>query len=465
MNRAKFFILALALLISVNYNFAQTGWNRQTNPIAPSLTNTLGKIQFVSASEGWISAPNGHLLHTTDAGAAWNIVTPFPNDTVSSVSDPSISMCWINNLQGWKINWIGTSLNDARGAVIHHTDDGGVTWTKKVLSTEAGDAGLQIQFVDANYGWAMIYNFSNGNAKFFKTSDGGNNWNAFNGKGIFYFADQNNGWAIYPAGNNIIPPVKIYHTANGGADWIEQYSDNTAGGFNAIQFTDNNNGWVVGDNGKILKTTNGGTTWVPITNTGIDPASQSKCVFFIDANTGWIGTNDGVLNLNPARIVLYTGDGGATWTKQAPPANNAVFSIFFLDKNTGWLTADNCVQNCDGADSLKIWQGAICNTITGGLTGTNKGNGQAPVDYILSQNYPNPFNPATTIKYSISKPAFVNLTVYDLLGRVINTLVNENKSIGTYEIVFDGNKLASGTYFYRIQAGGFSQTKKLILLK
>jgi len=83
----------------------------------------------------------------------------------------------------------------------------------------------------------------------------------------------------------------------------------------------------------------------------------------------------------------------------------------------------------------------------------------------LFQNYPNPFNPETKINYNVSKSGFVTIKVYDLLGREVTTLVNENKPAGNYSIKFDGSKLVSGIYFYRMKAGDFVQTKKLILLK
>jgi hypothetical protein len=88
-----------------------------------------------------------------------------------------------------------------------------------------------------------------------------------------------------------------------------------------------------------------------------------------------------------------------------------------------------------------------------------------PVDYELLQNYPNPFNPATTIRYQIPKFSHVKLTVYDVLGHRVAMLVNEEKSPGEYSVSFNASSLASGIYFYRIKAGGFIQTKKLILLK
>ena len=83
----------------------------------------------------------------------------------------------------------------------------------------------------------------------------------------------------------------------------------------------------------------------------------------------------------------------------------------------------------------------------------------------LSQNYPNPFNPRTTIMYQLSRSSVVRLSVYDILGREVTTLVNEVKEPGSYTILFDGSKLASGIYFYRLQAGTYHDTKKLLLLR
>ncbi|MFH1194240.1 MAG: T9SS type A sorting domain-containing protein [bacterium] len=91
-----------------------------------------------------------------------------------------------------------------------------------------------------------------------------------------------------------------------------------------------------------------------------------------------------------------------------------------------------------------------------------------PAEFALYQNYPNPFNPSTTIKYSIpavETPYMASLRVYDILGNEVATLVNETKEPGVYEVEFDGSNLASGIYFYQLNAGSFTATKKLILLK
>jgi hypothetical protein len=83
----------------------------------------------------------------------------------------------------------------------------------------------------------------------------------------------------------------------------------------------------------------------------------------------------------------------------------------------------------------------------------------------LDQNYPNPFNPSTTIKYQINELSHVLIIVYDVLGNEVATLVNEEKYAGHYKLEFNATGLQSGVYFYKLQAGNFIQTKKMILMK
>jgi hypothetical protein len=90
---------------------------------------------------------------------------------------------------------------------------------------------------------------------------------------------------------------------------------------------------------------------------------------------------------------------------------------------------------------------------------------EVPTEYRLYQKYPNPFNPTTTIKYSVKEAGMVTLTVYDILGKEVTSLVNEIKSQGEYSVVFEGTKLSSGIYFYTMRAGGYVATNKFLLLK
>ncbi len=98
-------------------------------------------------------------------------------------------------------------------------------------------------------------------------------------------------------------------------------------------------------------------------------------------------------------------------------------------------------------------------------TGTSHNGNTIPGDYKLEQNYPNPFNPITKISYSLPKSELVRIVVYDYLGREVAVLVNESKTPGTYNVDFDGTNLASGLYLYRIVAGDYTATKKMMLVK
>ena len=97
----------------------------------------------------------------------------------------------------------------------------------------------------------------------------------------------------------------------------------------------------------------------------------------------------------------------------------------------------------------------------------NEDQHELPLSYSLTQNYPNPFNPSTTIRFSIpvGSSSHTSLRVYDILSREVTTLVNEDKKPGNYSVTFDGSNLASGVYFYRLEAGHFVDTKKLMLIK
>ena len=99
------------------------------------------------------------------------------------------------------------------------------------------------------------------------------------------------------------------------------------------------------------------------------------------------------------------------------------------------------------------------------ITNISSDNNKIPSIYSLEQNYPNPFNPSTVISYQIPDKGFVSLKVYDVLGKEITMLVNEEESAGSYKVRFNGNGLPSGIYFYKIQAGNYTSVKKMILIK
>ena len=169
--------------------------------------------------------------------------------------------------------------------------------------------------------------------------------------------------------------------------------------------------------------------------------SDLHSVDFVDENIGWAAGTAG--------LIIRTTNGGLNWQNQSVQPNYYLESVYFVNENLGWTVGND---------------GVILKTTNGGVNFIDDGD-EVINDFFLSQNYPNPFNPVTTITYQIPQTGFVTLKVYDILGREVATLVNEEKPAGSYEVKFIGNGLTSGIYFYQLKAGDYSETKKMILLK
>ena len=173
MKKLIVFISALLIYSTAFHINGMSQWVVQSNPLGSGDEALVGKIQFVSSNEGWISAGNGSLLHTLNGGSNWNIVTPETIDSLFSWSDPALSLSFINPSTGWIIRTKG-SFSNWQGARVYKTINGGVNWNK--LTIPNYDAGIYIQFVDANNGWIMIFNTNFTSGGLFRTSNGGTNW-------------------------------------------------------------------------------------------------------------------------------------------------------------------------------------------------------------------------------------------------------------------------------------------------
>ncbi len=139
--------------------------------------------------------------------------------------------------------------------------------------------------------------------------------------------------------------------------------------------------------------------------------------------------------------------------------------IFSLTQDIG---LDSIYFYFDFGDTWIVLKGCILDgTVYGDTTAVSVENEEPllPFNFELAQNYPNPFNPTTKIEFRISEKEFVSLKVYDVLGNELETLINEQKPAGNYEVEFDGKGLPSGVYFYRLKAGSFIETEKMVLLK
>jgi endo-1,4-beta-xylanase len=127
-----------------------------------------------------------------------------------------------------------------------------------------------------------------------------------------------------------------------------------------------------------------------------------------------------------------------------------------------WQTSCYLVRATGTARPALLWMAQFVQSNPSGVDGNGS---TAPSSFALAQNFPNPFNPSTTIRYDILKASKVELTVFDILGRKVRTLVSGVQAPGHYSVTMDGRDLASGVYFYRLVAGTFTATKKLMLLK
>ncbi len=145
-------------------------------------------------------------------------------------------------------------------------------------------------------------------------------------------------------------------------------------------------------------------------------------------------------------------------------SNINIISPYFSLPVGSLIWDDVLFDNFNSTADLKAVNAAYIAAGGSSITGTKELN-SITHSYSLSQNYPNPFNPSTVINYSIPKSGLVTIKIYDVLGREVTTLVNEQKSAGNYFVQFSGSHLSSGIYFYRLTAGSFTQTKKLVLLK
>ena len=151
-------------------------------------------------------------------------------------------------------------------------------------------------------------------------------------------------------------------------------------------------------------------------------------------------------------MILKTTDAGNTWQQCPRVTTFGLTGVAYIDRNTATVIGIN---------------GVILRTTTGGVTWVqgDRRMAPAPSQLELAQNYPNPLNPNTTIKYRIPAKSHVTLTVYNTLGQQVAQLVNEQQQAGYHQVVFRGDELASGVYFYSVKAGEFLATKKLILLR
>jgi photosystem II stability/assembly factor-like uncharacterized protein len=401
-------------------NSSDGGITWQNNGVSPVTDKYLYSADFINSNTGWVAGGSGTVIKTTNGGNRWfGQYTNNPNYI--------ININFIDENTGWAIGHVGTVLKSVNG---------GQNWTSQNAGTVSNL--FSSSFINSSTGWIS------GDNGVMKTTDGGQNWiQQLNAPSVYvvYFINENTGWTGGQLG-------KIYKTINSGTTWQLQQNPTDAP-FNSIQFINENTGWMTGDFSKIIKTTNGGLNWIE-QNSGLTSRADLRKIDFYDpeGQTGWISGRSGVM--------LRTTNSGVNWIKVTMPLPDEDYnSVVFTSPLVGYTVGS---------------YGIVLKTTNGGTTFTNENNYSVPDKFVLYQNYPNPFNPGTKIKFDIPVNnnfnfGNVKLLIYNSLGKEVRVLINEYLSPGSYEKEFDGSGLSSGIYYYKLEAGNYTESRKMLLVK
>jgi photosystem II stability/assembly factor-like uncharacterized protein len=419
--------------------------------------------------------------------ATWSWIWP---DASLRQTYPNIHAMAVDNYGNIFVSMIVGDTTDG----MYVSRDDGKTFSK--VNSLIGRANL-------NYIWSICLAdsgdiFAGMEEYLFKSTDAGETWIP-----ALYVSNESFNAILRTSGDTLFAGGYdgIYRSADNGGTWTNVDSNNVDTSyayrkFNYITcFTVAANGYIYAGTGSGLDTysygirvsKDRGSTWT-YANNGITKSIPDTT----DSNayiTSLAAMGDTVF---AASAHLYRStDNGQSWQAVGDPLfyNNESGAIISTTKglivptwNSFYITTDggntwqdlidfqlpinvwSAVQINDSTILMGMWNGLGKLVIHGPLTPVVEHPSVAS-GFSLSQNYPNPFNPTTTIRFSIPKRSFVTLSVYNILGQLVKTLVNEEKSPGSYEASFDGTSLPSGTYFYRLNAGNDVQTKKMILLK
>jgi len=365
----------------------------------------------------------------------------------------------------------GTYYNSFSGGVFKSTDRG-ISWTQ----TSLNNSYVLSLAVNGNYVFA---GGSESGGDVYKSSNNGTNWSASSLIDLWVFALAVNGNNVF-AGTWSIPhpgtePRGLYLSTNSGINWTQTALNNR----NIYSLAVNGSNIFAGmyDSYGVYKSSDSGTTWtqtslnnlrvfsLAVNGNNVFAGTFPNTGLFLstDSGTNWILTslnNQSIYSLavNGNNVfagtngngVFVSNDNGISWTQRNDGLENLSIRAFCI--------LDNFIYA--GTNGSSVYKRPLSE-----LVGIMPISSKTPTEFLLSQNYPNPFNPTTHLEFGISELGFVSLKVYDILGNEVKTLVNENKPAGSYSVDFDGADLPSGIYFYKLESGDFSDTKRMILLK
>jgi photosystem II stability/assembly factor-like uncharacterized protein len=440
-----FIILVLMILSYIN---AQEWTN--ISPFPASYTGIKGN--FVSANEGWIfqgSSTNRDIYYTEDGGENWEIIY--------SLEDPLefiISLHMIDNQHGWMHKkWQNQYPYNSYHSYLK-TTDGGYSWEDMTDNLPEESNIYPIYFINQNIGFLGAGSDpSNYQALIYKTIDGGENWYLTNTPIVYssypslvnystnklFFIDVSNGWAACSA--YVGSGLSLY-TTDGGENWDVGIEPGLSPDLFDIHFTDINSGGVVGHNGSfpyVVFTENNFETISYQHNYTWNQLSQAIC--YQNDSTVWISGSPGIINRS-------TNSGETFEIYQT--IDTYVNSIQFFN-NTGFIFG-------------------LRNGLFKFVDIVSSSNNDPPtLNYFLG-NYPNPFRPSTTIVFSLYTRSNVELTIYNIKGQKMKTLINEFLECNYHSINWNGDddfgkKVSAGIYFYSLSVNGKTEViKKCVML-
>jgi len=380
----------------------------------PAEIRSVNWLAFTDRRNGIAAGQYGLLIKTSDGGATWVTVAGISGDSYYGAEMTDASNAWVAGDLG----------------ILLHTSDGGSHWAQQSTSTTR--TLLSISFVDAARGWAA------GDAgELIRTSDGGEHWVRITSgvSSVLYgvkFLDPLRGWAVGAGGT-------ILRTTDGGNSWTGQASG-TAATLYAVDFIDRQHGFAPGNGGIVVRTTDAGSTWAPVSS------GQTRTLYRVSGNDP-----AHVIAVGDSGTVLRSVDAGITWQTEFAATTYDLYSVVTF--------GDSVSMTCGDV-------GTILRTTPGIPTATHdEAREGIPVRSALEQNYPNPFNGISNFEFRISEWGWVRVTVHDLLGREVATLVDERRAPGRYTIRFDAGNLASGMYLYRLTTGSESFTRRMLLIR
>lgn len=391
---------------------------------------SLFAVDFKDANTGIAVGQGGTIIRTTDGGQSWNLV--YQHLTI-----------WLNDVK-WQgagnPTWAwAVGLN---GVILKSTNDG-ANWTVSKDSTDVLHTlrGLETWGVDnmiaVGYAGAM-----------FQTNNGGADW----------VQRTDIPWTMHAIafspnfavdGRAVISGTDglLWRSTNSGATWI-RVNSNRYDYLNDVVFITDQIAMICGNNGTILRSTNAGATWaVNLQNL------TSEHLRSIDMFTE--GSDTKITTCGDHGKILTSNDVGFSFVEQLNLESRHMYGVSLRSLLEGTAVGEI------GSGAA----GAMYVTMTNGTVGISQIGNTVPDKFELKQNYPNPFNPSTKINFSMPFAAQVKLSVYDMSGKEVASLVNAKLGVGNYEYEFNASNLASGVYFYKLITNDFIQTKKMTLIK